>query len=168
MELTPTEQLTISKIYIIRNQRVMMDFDLAEIYGVETKALKRAVKRNLLRFPDDFMFELSEKEFENLRCQIGTSSWGGSRYLPFAFTEHGTVMLASVLNSETAIKASIFVVRAFIKLKQILNTYQLLSDRIDELEDKYDEQLDDIMEAIRALSEQKNTPRVSIGFKNST
>lgn len=75
MELTPTEQLTISKIYIIRNQRVMMDFDLAEIYGVETKALKRAVKRNLLRFPDDFMFELSEKEFENLRCQIGTSSW---------------------------------------------------------------------------------------------
>ena len=165
MELTVTEQLTISKIYIFRNQRVMMDFDLAEIYGVETKVLKRSVKRNIERFPEDFMFELSENEFENLRCQIGTSSWGGSRYAPFAFTEHGAVMLASVLNSNTAAKASIFVVRAFVKLKQIVDTYKVLSDRIDDLEDKYDEQLYQIIEAIRELSEQKNTPRTSIGFK---
>ena len=141
MELTVTEQLTISKIHIFRNQRVMMDFDLAEIYGVETRRLKEAVRRNIERFPEDFMFELTQDEFQNLRSQIATSSWGGSRYAPFAFTEHGAVMLASVLNSETAIKASIFVVRAFVKLKQIVDTYKVLSDRIDDLEDKYDEQL---------------------------
>ena len=141
MELTVTEQLTISKIYIFRNQRVMMDFDLAEIYGVETRRLKEAVRRNIERFPEDFMFELTQDEFQNLRSQIATSSWGGSRYAPFAFTEHGAVMLASVLNSDTAAKASIFVVRTFVKLKQLVDTYKVLSDKIDDLEDKYDEQL---------------------------
>ena len=165
MELTPTEESVISKIYIVRNQRVMMDFDLAEIYGIETKTLKRAVKRNTERFPEDFMFELTQEEFQNLRYQIGTSSWGGSRYLPFAFTEHGAVMLASVLNSETAIKASIFVVRTFVKLRQIINNYQSLSDRVDDLEDKFDGQLSHILEAIEELSEQKNPPREPIGFK---
>ena len=94
-----------------------------------------------------------------------TSSWGGSRYLPFAFTEHGAVMLASVLNSEKAIKASIFVVRTFVKLRQVLNSYQTLSDRVDELETKYDDQLEQIVKAIEGLSEQKNTPRKTIGFK---
>ena len=141
MELAVTEQLTISKIYIFRNQRVMMDFDLAEIYGVETRRLKEAVRRNIERFPEDFMFELTQDEFQNLRSQIATSSWGGSRYAPFAFTEHGAVMLASVLNSDTAAKASIFVVRTFVKLKQLVDTYKVLSDKIDDLEDKYDEQL---------------------------
>ena len=165
MELTVTEQLTISKIYIFRNQRVMMDFDLAEIYGVETRRLKEAVRRNIERFPEDFMFELTQDEFQNLRSQIATSSWGGSRYAPFAFTEHGAVMLASVLNSDTAAKASIFVVRTFVKLKQLVDTYKVLSDKIDGLEDKYDEQLYHIIEAIRELSEQKKTPRTSIGFK---
>ena len=165
MELAVTEQLTISKIYIFRNQRVMMDFDLAEIYGVETRRLKEAVRRNIERFPEDFMFELTQDEFQNLRSQIATSSWGGSRYAPFAFTEHGAVMLASVLNSDTAAKASIFVVRTFVKLKQLVDTYKVLSDKIDDLEDKYDEQLYHIIEAIRELSEQKNTPRTSIGFK---
>ena len=165
MELAVTEQLTISKIYIFRNQRVMMDFDLAEIYGVETRRLKEAVRRNIERFPEDFMFELTQDEFQNLRSQIATSSWGGSRYAPFAFTEHGAVMLASVLNSDTAAKASIFVVRTFVKLKQLVDTYKVLSDKIDGLEDKYDEQLYHIIEAIRELSEQKKTPRTSIGFK---
>ena len=165
MELTVTEQLTISKIYIFRNQRVMMDFDLAGIYGVETRRLKEAVRRNIERFPEDFMFELTQDEFQNLRSQIATSSWGGSRYAPFAFTEHGAVMLASVLNSDTAAKASIFVVRTFVKLKQLVDTYKVLSDKIDGLEDKYDEQLYHIIEAIRELSEQKKTPRTSIGFK---
>ena len=94
-----------------------------------------------------------------------TSSWGGSRYAPFAFTEHGAVMLASVLNSETAIKASIFVVRTFVKLRQIINNYQSLSDRVDDLEDKFDVQLSHILEAIEELSEQKNPPREPIGFK---
>ena len=132
-ELTPSEETLISNIYIIRNQRVMLDFDLAELYGLETKNLKRAVKRNIERFPEDFMFELSEEEFQNLRCQFVTSSWGGSRYAPFAFTEHGAVMLASVLNSEKAIKASIFVVRTFVKLRQTLSNYQTISERIDEI-----------------------------------
>ena len=164
MELTPTEESVISKIYIVKNQRVMMDFDLAEIYGVETKRLKEAVRRNVERFPEDFMFELTQHEFQNLRTQIASSSWGGSRYPPFAFTEHGAVMLASVLNSETAIKASIFVVRTFVKLRQIINNYQSLSDRVDDLEDKFDVQLSHILEAIEELSEQKNAPREPIGF----
>ena len=164
MELTPTEESVISKIYIVKNQRVMMDFDLAEIYGIETKRLKEAVRRNIERFPEDFMFELTQHEFQNLRTQIASSSWGGSRYPPFAFTEHGAVMLASVLNSETAIKASIFVVRTFVKLRQIINNYQSLSDRVDDLEDKFDVQLSHILEAIEELSEQKNAPREPIGF----
>ena len=165
MELTPTEESVISKIYIVKNQRVMMDFDLAEIYGIETKRLKEAVRRNIERFPEDFMFELTQHEFQNLRTQIASSSWGGSRYAPFAFTEHGAVMLASVLNSETAIKASIFVVRTFVKLRQIINNYQSLSDRVDDLEDKFDGQISHILEAIEELSEQKNPPREPIGFK---
>ena len=165
MELTPTEESVISKIYIVRNQRVMMDFDLAEIYGIKTKVLNQAVKRNIQRFPEDFMFELTQSEFQNLRSQIVTSSWGGSRYAPFAFTEHDAVMLASVLNSETAIKASIFVVCTFVKLRQIINNYQSLSNRVDDLEDKFDVQLSHILEAIEELSEQKNAPREPIGFK---
>jgi ORF6N domain len=164
-ELTPTEQTIISQIYIFRNQRVMMDFDLAQIYGVETKRLKEAVRRNIERFPGDFMFELTDEEFQNLRTQIASSSRGGSRYPPFAFTEHGAVMLASVLNSETAVKASIFVVRTFIKLREILSTYQVLTERIDGLEDKYDEQIQYLIKAITGLSEQKNIPREPIGFK---
>ncbi len=165
IELTPSEELVISNIYTIRNQRVMLDFDLANIYGIETKVLKQAVKRNIQRFPEDFMFELTPEEFSNLRSQIVTSSWGGSRYAPFAFTEHGAVMLASVLNSEKAIKASIFVVRTFVKLRQTLSNYQTISERIDDLENKYDHELGRVFEAIEQLSSEKNAPRVPIGFK---
>lgn len=164
-ELTPSEEALISNIYIIRNQRVMLDFDLAEIYGIETKRLKGAVRRNIERFPDDFMFELTQEEFESLRTQIASSKRGGSRYAPFAFTEHGAVMLASVLNSEKAIKASIFVVRTFVKLRQTLSNYQTISERIDDLENKYDHELGRVFEAIEQLSAEKNTPRVPIGFK---
>jgi hypothetical protein len=96
-DVTIEDELVMSKIFIIRNQKVMLDKDLAQLYGVETKQLKRQVKRNIERFPDDFMMELTEIEFENLRSQFGTSSWGGSRYLPLAFTEHGVLMLSSVL-----------------------------------------------------------------------
>jgi hypothetical protein len=124
------------KIYVIRGQRVMLDSDLAHIYQVETGALNRAVKRNLARFPSDFIFQLSDEETESLRCQIGISNKGrgGRRYSPYVFTEHGAVMLASVLNSPTAVEASIVVVRAFVKMRAMLALHQDLADRVEELE----------------------------------
>jgi phage regulator Rha-like protein len=128
------------KIFNIRGQRVMIDSDLAEVYQVETKILNRAVKRNLNRFPTDFMFQLTEEETKSLRFQIGTSNEGrgGRRYLPYVFTEHGAVMLASVLNSPTAIEASIKVVRAFVQMRSILALHQDLADRMAELEKNTD------------------------------
>ena len=115
----PVEQIT-SKIYFIRQQKVMLDQDLAQLYGVETAQLKRAVKRNIERFPADFMFELNKDELKILRCQIGTSSWGGTRYLPMAFTEQGVAMLSSVLNSKRSIQVNIQIMRAFTQLRQAL------------------------------------------------
>ncbi|HOZ52277.1 MAG TPA: ORF6N domain-containing protein [Chitinophagaceae bacterium] len=113
------DEIIISKIYNIRGLKVMMDKDLAEMYGVETKQLKRQVKRNIDRFPEEFMLELTSNEFENMRSQNGTTSWGGSRYLPFAFTEHGVLMLSSVLNSPTAIQVNIKIIKVFTKLREI-------------------------------------------------
>lgn len=164
-QLIPTEEVIISRIHTIRHQKVMFDFDLAEMYGVDTKTLKRAVRRNFDRFPEDFMFELTAEEFQNLRYQFGTSSWGGSRYLPFAFTEHGAVMLASILNSETAVKASIFVVRTFIKLRQLISGYHELTERMDGIEEKYDSQFEQVIHALEGLAEKKKEPRKLIGFK---
>jgi len=109
-----------SKIYYIRGFNVILDFDLAEKYNAKTKALNQAVKRNIKRFPSDFMFQLTKDEFINLRSQFVTSNWGGTRYLPYAFTEHGVTMSANVLNSEVAIEASILIVRAFVALRQFL------------------------------------------------
>jgi hypothetical protein len=111
-------QIIQSKIYEIRGMRVLLDFDLAEMYQVETKNLKRAVRRNIERFPEDFMFELTDSENEDLRCNFGTSSWGGSRYPPFAFTEQGVAQLSSVLNSPLAIQVNISIIRAFVALRQ--------------------------------------------------
>ncbi|MDR1341863.1 MAG: ORF6N domain-containing protein [Prevotellaceae bacterium] len=163
----------INKIYQIRGQRVMLDFDLAVIYGVETKALKRAVRRNITRFPADFMFELTKEEFnyliDSLRSQIVTSSYGGHRYSPFAFTEHGTVMLASVLNSDTAVQASIVVVRAFVKMKEMLVLHADLAEKIAALEGKFgehDKQIALIIEALRALQPSIQQPRKQIGYNN--
>jgi hypothetical protein len=110
------------KTYEIRGYKVILDFDLAELYGIETKRLKEAVRRNLDRFPSDFMFELTRDEWNILRSQIATSRWGGSRYLPFAFTEHGVAMLSSVLNSKIAIAVNISIIRAFVAIRQILYT----------------------------------------------
>jgi ORF6N domain len=123
------------KIYVIRGKRVMLDSDLASVYQVETKVLNRAVKRNLARFPADFVFRLIDDEVDYLRRQIGTSKTGrgGRRYLPYAFTEHGAVMLASVLNSPTAVEASIRVVRAFVKMRSILALHKDLAKRIEQL-----------------------------------
>ncbi len=164
-ELRPEEENIADRVYELRHQRVMFDFDLAEVYGVETRVLKQAVRRNLNRFPDDFMFELNDEEFQLLRSQIVTSTKGGLRYAPFAFTEHGAVMLASILNSESAVKASIFVVRTFVKLRQLASSYQAIAAKIDYIEEKYDAQIDYIMQTLEALSQPQNESRKMIGFK---
>lgn len=125
-------QIIQSKIYNIRGQKVMLDRDLAEMYGVETKILNKAVKRNIDRFPSDFMFQLTNQEVSNLRFQNGTSSWGGSRYLPYAFTELGVAMLSSVLSSQTAIRINISIMRAFLAIRQIVLNSPV--DRVGELQ----------------------------------
>lgn len=115
-----SEETISNKIYFIRNQKVMLDRDLAALYNVENRRLNERVKRNLNRFPEDFMFQLTMSEFENLKSQIATSSWGGTRKLPFAFTEHGVLMLSSVLNSDKAIQTNIQIMRIFAKVRQML------------------------------------------------
>src|SRR5579872_1175806 len=119
-EMLVPEEVLVSKIFHIRGYNVMLDEDLADLYDVETKQLKRQVRRNMDRFPDDFMFELTKEEFENLRSQIGTSSWGGVRYMPMAFTEQGVAMLSSVLNSARAIKVNIQIIRVFTRMREML------------------------------------------------
>ena len=114
-------QLIQSKIYEIRGQKVMLDFDLAEMYGTETKYLKRSVKNNIKRFPSDFMFELTKEEFDSLRCSFSTSKRGGTRYMPYAFTEHGVAQLSSVLNSDLAIEINIQIIRAFIAVRHLIS-----------------------------------------------
>jgi hypothetical protein len=156
-----------NKIYIIRGKRVMLDFDLAKVFSVETRTFNQAVKRNLNRFPDDFMFQLTKSEFENLISQFVTSSsWGGLRKLPFAFTEHGAVMAANILRSDRAVEASVAVVRAFVKMRSILDEYKELKTKIDKLENKYDKQFKIVFEAIKALMDTpKIKPKTISGFK---
>ncbi len=158
------------KIYEIRDHKVMLDFDLGILYGVESKQLKRAVRRNIKRFPTDFMFELDKDEWEILRSQIGTSSWGGLRYLPFAFTEHGITMLASILNSEKAIAISIAIVRAFISLRKVSMHYNEFSELIKEVEKSANIKFNDIYKALDYLLEMDKSnqgikKRRRIGFK---
>ena len=123
-----------SSILEIRGKKVILDFELAKMYQTETKRLKESVRRNIRRFPPDFMFELTAEEWGNLRSQFATSSWGGQRYLPFAFTEQGVAMLSSVLNSEIAIDVNITIMRAFVMIRQFALTYHELSDKLLELE----------------------------------
>ena len=153
-----------SKIFMIRGLKVMIDRDLAELYGVETKQLKRAVRRNIDRFPTDFMFELINDEIENLRCQIGTSSWGGSRYVPMAFTEQGVAMLSTVLNSKRAIQVNIQIIRTFTRLRQMMTGHEELKNKIEEMEEKYDEQFRIVFEAIKQLLKEDDQPKRKIGF----
>ncbi len=120
-----------SKIYEIRGMKVMLDFDLAKLYGVEKRALNQAVKRNFTRFPVDFMFQLDAKEYENLKSQFVISSWGGNRYKPYAFTEQGVAMLSSVLHSETAININIAIMRAFVATRQMLYAQETTNKRIE-------------------------------------
>ena len=168
-----------SKILTIRNQKVMLDSDLAELYGVETKYLNRQVKRNISRFPDDFMFQLTETESAllNLRCQIGTSSHGGRRYLPFAFTDNGIAMLSSILNSKRAIAVNIQIMRIFTNLRKFLinpDTFHLKIQEYFNKVDKHDAQIQNIINAVNTLiaENMKLKPVISknkqpIGFKFS-
>jgi len=140
-------------IYLIRGEKVMLDRDLASLYEVETGALNRAVKRNLQRFPQDFMFQLTKEESDFLRCQFGISKGGrgGRRFLPYVFTEQGVAMLSSVLNSERAVLVNIEIMRVFVKLRQLLASNAELSRRLNELESKYDKQFRVVFDAIRQL-----------------
>ena len=154
-------------IRLFRGERVILDADLATLYGVPTGALNRAVKRNRDRFPADFMFQLTKEEFENLKCQIGTSSWGGRRTLPYAFTEHGVAMLSSVLNSPRAVQVNIEIVRAFVRLRQVLASHKDLARKFAALEAKYDSQFKAVFDAIRQLMNPPPDPRRrSIGFRH--
>ena len=167
--LIPTERIEHS-ILMIRGQRVILDRDLAGLYGVSTKVLNQAVRRNIARFPDDFMFQLTDEEFENWRSQIVTSNSTikmGVRYRPLAFTEHGIAMLSSVLNSERAIAANIEIMRTFVRLRQWLTSNKDLAKRLDDLETKYDRQFKSVFDAIRQLmSPPTATPKKGrIGFR---
>ena len=142
------------RIMVIRGQKALLDSDLAELYGVETKMLLRQVKRNITRFPSDFMLQLTQKEWDNLRCQIGTSNGrGGRRYLPYVFTEQGVAMLSSVLGSERAIEVNIHIMRVFVKLRQLLSSHKELARKIEEMEKQYDYQFTVVFDAIKKLME---------------
>jgi hypothetical protein len=153
-----------SHIFEIRGKRVMIDSDLANLYEVETKVLNQAVKRNLARFPEDFMFQLTNEEDEILRSQIVTSSWGGRRTLPFAFTEQGIAMLSSVLNSDRAILVNIQIMRAFVKLREMIISHKDLAKKIADLENKYDKQFKVVFDAINQLIAVEIKPKRKIGF----
>lgn len=155
-------------IFMIRDEKVILDQDLAAMYGVETKVLVQAVKRNIDRFPDDFMFQLNNNEFENLRSQIVTSSWGGRRTLPYVFTEQGVAMLSSVLRSKRAVLVNVEIMRTFVKLRRILATHVELARKLASLESKYDKQFKLVFDAIREIMTPKEPPkRRQIGFQSS-
>ena len=177
----PIERI-IGSIFLVRGKRVMLDRDLAELYGVETKALNQAVRRNINRFPSDFMFQLTKEEMSywrsqivisnsdqqksvNLKSQIVISSWGGIRKLPLVFTEHGIAMLSGVLNSPKAIQVNIQIIRAFIKLRGLITNNKNLLERIELLEKKYDKEISDIFDVLRTLLIQQDSSKEEIGFK---
>ena len=164
------DELVMNKIYLIRGQKVMLDRDLAELYGTETKVLKQAVKRNIDRFPDDFIFELTQKEFESLRSQIVTSNKGrgGARYLPLAFTEQGVSMLSGVLNSETAVRVHIQIIRVFAKMRELLLTHKDILLQLEKIEKKltgHDEDIQLIFQYLKQLLNPPQQPRNKIGFR---
>ncbi|MFA5804285.1 MAG: ORF6N domain-containing protein [Melioribacteraceae bacterium] len=175
--LLPVERIT-TKIFLLRGEKVLLDSDLAELYGVEAKKLNQAVKRNIERFPNDFMFRLTTEEYKILRSQFATSSltgqktgWGGRRYLPLAFTEQGVAMLSSVLNSERAVQVNIAIMRAFVQMRKFLQSNDILAKKLNELEKetkkrfaKQHEEIKIIFEAIKELMIEKEKPKSKIGF----
>ena len=167
MDLIVPVEVIEGKILLIRAKKVMLDADLAKLYGLPTKTLKQAVKRNLKRFPSDFMFILTYQEVKHLRSQIGTSSLtqhGGTRYAPMAFTEQGVAMLSSVLNSDRAIEVNILIMRAFVRLREMITSNKDLARKLEALEKKYDGQFRAVFEAIRQLMTPPVRPRKKIGF----
>jgi hypothetical protein len=168
--ITPIVPITQS-IVVLRGQRVLLDAELALLYGVTTKRLNEQVRRNRKRFPDDFLFELTAKEFMNLKPHFATSSWGGRRKLPLAFTEHGAIQAATILNSPRAVQMSVHVVRAFVRLRELLSSNRELAQRFEQLEARlgkklteHDEAIAHILAAIRALMQQPEPQRRGIGF----
>ena len=162
-DIVPTERI-VDKIYVIRNKRVMLDRDLAELYDVETRVLNQAVRRNIKRFPDDFMFELSREEIMGI-SQIVTSSNIKYSKRVHAFTEQGVAMLSSVLNSDRAIQVNILIMRAFTRLRQMLSTHDELKRKIEAMERKYDRQFQVVFEAIKQLIDTEDKPKRKIGFE---
>ena len=169
-ELTIPDEMVMSKILVVRGMKVMMDKDLAELYGVETRRLKEQVRRNIDRFPDDFMFEMTKKELEDWRSQFATSKSEimGIRRPPFVFTEHGVLMLSSVLNSTQSIKVNIQIMRIFTKMREMLLTHKDLLLKMEEIEKKVtgqDEKIKLIFDYLKKFIKQEKTPRKQIGFK---
>jgi hypothetical protein len=155
-------------ILMVRGEKVMLDQDLAELYGVETKVLVQAMKRNIDRFPEDFMFQLSTDEFSDLRSQIVTSSWGGRRTAPYAFTEQGVAMLSSVLRSPRAVQVNVEIMRAFVRLRRMLESHAGLARKLEALDRKYDRQFKVVFDAIRKIMTPDPPPkRRQIGFHSS-
>lgn len=164
------QEVVVQKIFMLRGQKVMFDNDLAELYGVTTGNLNKAVRRNIKRFPRDFMFRLTNAEFERLRFQIGISKRGGRRYLPYAFTEHGIAMLSSILNSERAIQVNILIIRVFIKLRKIFSTHRELAHKVSAIERRLAEHNNYIGSIINIIKEFKKPPieekpKRRIGFR---
>ncbi len=172
-KLLVPDELIMNKIYLIRGQKVMLDNDLAELYAVETRRLNEQVKRNLDRFPEDFMFQLDIEEFENLKSQFATSSWGGRRKLPFAFTEHGVLMLSSVLNSDRSIKVNIQIMRIYTRLRQMLLVHKDILIRLEKIEQKlagHDDSILLVFEYLKQLElskqqQDEQANRKKIGFR---
>ncbi len=153
-----------NKILFLRGKKVMLDKDLSPLYGVTTGNLNKAVRRNLERFPQDFMFQLTKEEFANLKFHFGISSWGGTRKFPYAFTENGVAMLSSVLNSKRAIQVNIQIMRTFTRLREMLLTHKDLQRKIEAMEKKYDYQFKVVFDAIKQLLEPPEKPKKRIGF----
>ncbi len=158
------QEIIQSKILFIRGKKVMLDRDLAELYGVETKHLTRQVRRNKDRFPSDFLLLLTQQEVADLKCHLGTSSWGGTRKPPYAFTEHGILMLSSVLNSRRAIRVNIEIMRTFTKLREMLAGHVKLKRKIEDMENQYDHQFKIVFDAIKKILDPASKPKAPIGF----
>ncbi|MHB8931168.1 MAG: ORF6N domain-containing protein [Melioribacteraceae bacterium] len=155
-----------SKILWVRGEKILLDRDLAQLYGVEVKVLNQSVRRNIDRFPSDFMFQLSKKEFLNLKSQFVTSSWGGVRKLPLAFTEQGVAMLSSILSSKRAVQVNIAIMRTFVELRRMIDANKELLARIEKLEENYNAKFQIVFEAIKQLMKEEKKPAIKIGFKN--
>lgn len=164
------EEIIIQKIFFIRDIKVMLDHDLAQLYGVKTKRLNEQVKRNIDKFPEHFMIQLSTSEMDNLKSQNATSRWGGRRNLPFAFTEHGVLQLANVIKSARATQMSIRIIEVFVRMRELLSTHKDVLLKLDHMEkqlSKHDGDIQLIFEALKELLNPKLPPRQPVGFKLS-